>query len=225
MSQDWTPLVIGIAGGTGSGKTTVALEIIRAVGDHKVSFIQHDAYYKDLSDLPPTQRAQINFDHPNSLDTELMTRHIRSLVQGEDVDIPVYDFSTDTRTDKTIPVKANPVVIVEGILIFTEQQVRDLCDIKIFVDTDADIRLIRRIQRDVSERGRTVESVINQYKNTVRPMHLEFVEPSKRYADLIIPEGGYNKVALEMVIARVQLLLRGIKKAKKKQKKAKTNPS
>jgi uridine kinase len=215
------PLVIGIAGGTGSGKTTVALAIINSVGEDKVAYIQHDAYYKDLSDLPPAQRAQINFDHPNSLDTELMSQHIRCLVNAEDIEVPVYDFAHHTRTAETIKVPARSIIVVEGILIFTESEVRDLCDVKIFVDTDADIRLSRRIERDINERGRTVESVIKQYQTTVRPMHLEFVEPSKRYADVIIPEGGHNRVALEMVTARIETLLRGIKKAKKKAKKEK----
>jgi len=221
MPQDLAPLVIGIAGGTGSGKTTVANEIIRAVGADKVSFLQHDSYYKDLSNLPPVQRAEVNFDHPNSLDSGLMTEHIRLLVRGEDVDVPVYDFSIHTRTAETQKVQAKPVIVVEGILIFAEPEVRELCDVKIFVDTDADIRLIRRMQRDITERQRTVESVINQYQTTVRPMHLEFVEPSKRYADVIIPEGGYNTVAVEMVIARIEWMLSALKKQQKKKKKKK----
>lgn len=204
MANTKNPLVIGIAGGTGSGKTTVALEILRAFDDKKIAFIQHDNYYKDLTKLPPIQRAAVNFDHPNSLDTELMIEHIKQLRSGQNIEIPIYDFSTHSRTEKTIKIQADPVIIVEGILIFTEPELRDVCDVKIFVDTDADIRLIRRIHRDITERERTVESVMEQYQSTVRPMHLEFVEPSKRYADIIIPEGGRNKVAIEMVIARIE---------------------
>lgn len=201
------PLVIGIAGGSGSGKTTVAQEILQRVGPERIAFLQHDSYYKDLSGLPPAQRAEVNFDHPNSLETELLIAHIEQLKRGQAVAVPVYDFATHSRTDKTFTVKPRGVIIVEGILIFVEPALRNLFDIKIFVDTDADIRLIRRIQRDISERGRTVENVIKQYQATVRPMHLEFVEPSKRYADVIIPEGGFNLAALDMVVARIESLL------------------
>lgn len=201
------PLVIGIAGGSGSGKTTVAQEILQRVGPERIAFLQHDSYYKDLSGLPPAQRAEVNFDHPNSLETELLIAHIEQLKRGQAVAVPVYDFATHSRTDKTFTVKPRGVIIVEGILIFVEPALRNLFDIKIFVDTDADIRLIRRMQRDISERGRTVENVIKQYQATVRPMHLEFVEPSKRYADVIIPEGGFNLAALDMVVARIESLL------------------
>ncbi len=201
------PLVIGIAGGSGSGKTTVAQEILQRVGPDRIAFLQHDSYYKDLSGLPPAQRAEVNFDHPNSLETELLIAHIEQLKRGQAVAVPVYDFSTHSRTDKTFTVNPRGVIIVEGILIFVEPALRSLFDIKIFVDTDADIRLIRRMQRDIQERGRTVETVIKQYQATVRPMHLEFVEPSKRYADVIIPEGGFNLAALEMVVARIESLL------------------
>ncbi|MFC1936803.1 uridine kinase, partial [Chloroflexota bacterium] len=183
------PLVIGIAGGTGSGKTTVAFEILERMG-------QKNAYYKDISDLPPNQRALVNFDHPDSLDSDLMAIHIEQLIKGESVNLPVYDFAAHSRTKEKILVKTNPVILVEGILIFYERELRELFDVKLFVDTDADIRLVRRIRRDITERGRTIESVLRQYEQTVRPMHLEFVEPSKRYADVIIPEGGYNQVAL-----------------------------
>lgn len=210
MSHSFTHLVIGIAGGTGSGKTTVAMEIVEQVGADHVAFLQHDAYYKDLSNLPPAQRAEINFDHPNSLDTELMIQHVIDLKLGKQIEIPIYDFTTHSRTKETIPVKPNPVILVEGILIFTEPKLRELFDVKLFVDTDADIRLSRRIKRDIEERGRNVKSVLEQYQKTVRPMHLEFVEPSKRYADVIIPEGGYNQVALDMVTARIESLLRTI---------------
>ena len=201
------PLVIGIAGGSGSGKTTVAQEILNRVGPERIAFLQHDSYYKDLTGLPPAQRAEINFDHPNSLDTSLLIEHIVSLRDGKPVQVPIYNFSIHSRTDQTFTVAPHRVILVEGILIFVEAALRDLFDIKIFVDTDADIRFIRRLQRDISERGRTTESVIKQYQLTVRPMHLEFVEPSKRYADVIIPEGGFNTAALDMVAARIQTLL------------------
>lgn len=202
------PLVIGIAGGSGSGKTTVAQEILNRVGADRIAFIQHDSYYKDLSVLPSAQRAEVNFDHPNSLETELLIEHIISLRNLQPIQIPIYDFATDSRTGKTFTVEPRNVILVEGILIFVEPELRKLFDVKIFVDTDADIRLIRRLQRDLTERNRSVESVITQYKTTVRPMHLEFVEPSKRYADVIIPEGGHNAAALDMVVARIETLLK-----------------
>ena len=201
------PLTIGIAGGSGSGKTTVAQEILGRVGADRIAFLQHDSYYKDLSGLPPTQRADLNFDHPNSLETELLIQHIQGLRAGSPVEVPIYDFSTHSRTSRTFTVAPRGVILVEGILIFVEPALRDLFDIKLFVDTDADIRFIRRLERDISERGRTTESVIKQYHLTVRPMHLEFVEPSKRYADVIIPEGGYNMAALDMVAARILTLV------------------
>jgi uridine kinase len=202
------PLVIGIAGGSGSGKTTVAQEILQRVGRDHIAFLQHDSYYKDLSGLPPTQHAEINFDHPNSLETELLTQHIASLRDGQPVEVPIYDFATDSRTSQTFTVQPHRVIIVEGILIFTEAPLRNMFDVKIFVDTDSDLRFIRRLERDITERGRSTESVIKQYMLTVRPMHLEFVEPSKRYADVIIPEGGFNRAAMDMVVARVEALLK-----------------
>jgi len=202
------PLVIGIAGGSGSGKTTVAESILSRVGRDRIAFLQHDSYYKDLSGLPPVQRAQINFDHPDSLETDLLTQHIASLRDGKPVSVPIYDFSTDRRTDKTFTVEPRNVILVEGILIFVEPELRKMFDVKIFVDTDADLRFIRRLERDISERGRTTESVIKQYQSTVRPMHLEFVEPSKRYADVIIPEGGFKATAIDMVVARIEALLK-----------------
>jgi uridine kinase len=201
------PLVIGIAGGSGSGKTTVAQEILNRVGADRIAFLQHDSYYKDLSGLPPGLRSELNFDHPNSLESELLTEHILSLREGRTVDVPIYNFSTHSRTGQTFTVAPHRVILVEGILIFVDASLRKLFDIKIFVDTDADIRFIRRLQRDISELGRTTESVIKQYQATVRPMHLEFVEPSKRYADVIIPEGGFNAAALDMLTARIQTLL------------------
>jgi uridine kinase len=208
MSPRPVPLVIGIAGGSGSGKTTVANVVIQRIGADHIAYLPHDAYYKDLGHLPPNQRAQINFDHPDSLENELMIQHIQALREYQPVALPIYDFSTDSRTDKIIEVKPQRIIIVEGILIFAVSDLRRMFDLKIFVDTDPDIRFIRRLQRDLSERGRSTESVINQYLTTVRPMHLEFVEPSKRYADVIIPEGGFNAAALDLVVARLEALLR-----------------
>ena len=202
------PLVIGIAGGSGSGKTTVAQQILQRVGPSQIAFLQHDSYYKELTGLPPAQRAEVNFDHPDSLETELLIRHIESLRDGKPVEVPIYDFSTDSRTADTFTVQPRRVILVEGILIFVKSELRNLFDIKIFVYTDSDLRFIRRLQRDITERGRTTEAVIKQYQTTVRPMHLEFVEPSKRYADVIIPEGGFNTAALDMVVARVEALLK-----------------
>lgn len=203
-----TPLVIGIAGGSGSGKTTVVQVILQRVGADRIAFLQHDSYYKDLGGLPPAQHADINFDHPHSLETDLLIEHIACLRDGKPVQVPIYDFSTDSRTGQTFTVQPRPVILVEGILIFTEAALREMFDVKLFVDTDPDIRFIRRLERDIKERGRTTESVIKQYLLTVRPMHLEFVEPSKRYADVIIPEGGMNTAALDMVVARIEALLK-----------------
>ncbi len=201
------PIVIGVAGGTGSGKTTVANEILQRVGAEHITYIPHDAYYRDLSHLPPRQRDQVNFDHPDSLETELLIEHLRKLRAGQAVEIPAYDFTTHTRMQHTRRVEPAPVVLVEGILVFAEPELHKLFDVKLYVDTDADVRFIRRLRRDIEERGRSVESVCEQYLSTVRPMHLEFVEPSKRYADVIIPEGGFNEVAIEMVAARIRGLL------------------
>lgn len=200
-------LIIGIAGGTASGKTTVANVLLERVGAASIAFLAHDAYYRDLHSLPPPQREQVNFDHPDSLETELMIRHLEALKRGEAVDVPVYDFTVHARTRHTHRLEARPVVLVEGILVFAEPALRRLFDVKIFVDTPDDIRFIRRLQRDMVERGRSLDSIIHQYLTTVRPMHLEFVEPSKRYADVIIPSGGMNAVALDMVVARVEALL------------------
>ena len=207
MPNQVPPLIIGIAGGTGSGKTTVASAILNRVGKDRISFLPHDAYYRDLSNLSLEERKKVNFDHPDSLETDLMVCHLRQLKNWQPVDLPVYDFTTHSRTVRTVPVLPSRVILVEGILIFYEIELRKLFDVKIFVDTDADIRFIRRLQRDILERGRTTESVVNQYLNTVRPMHMEFVEPSKRYADVIIPEGGLNMVALDMVISRIEAML------------------
>jgi uridine kinase len=201
------PITIGVAGGTGSGKTTVALKILERVGFDCVAYLAHDAYYRDASDLPPAERARLNFDHPDSLDNDLLIVHLRQLQAGQAVETPVYSFTTFTRSTETRHVDPQPIILVEGILIFVDKRLRDLMDVKLFVDTDADLRLIRRLQRDIQERSRTAESVIGQYLQTVRPMHLEFVEPSKRYADVIIPEGGFNEVAIEMVAARLRALV------------------
>jgi uridine kinase len=202
-----SPLVIGIAGGSGSGKTTVAQTILQRVGPDRISFLQHDSYYKDLSGLPPTQRAEVNFDHPYSLETDLLIQHIQQLKNGQPVAVPIYDFSTHSRTDRSFTVQPRGVILVEGILIFVEAPLREMFNVKIFVDTDSDIRFIRRLQRDITERGRTTESVVKQYLTTVRPMHMEFVETSKRYADVIIPEGGFNVAALDMVVAHIETLV------------------
>jgi uridine kinase len=201
------PLVIGIAGGTGSGKTTVTNVILKRVGARHIALLPHDAYYRDVPDLTLAERERINYDHPDSLETELLIQHIHQLKNWQPVELPVYDFTTHSRTSRTVHIEPRQVILVEGILIFYEPELRPLFDVKIYVDTDADIRFIRRLQRDIVERGRTTESVINQYLSTVRPMHLEFVEPSKRYADVIIPEGGLNTVAMDMVTARLESLL------------------
>jgi uridine kinase len=197
------PIVIGVSGGTGSGKTTVVKTILERVGAERIAYIQHDSYYRDQSHLPPEERARVNFDHPDTLETDLLVEHVQRLLTGQAVEVPVYDFTTHTRTKRTCRVEPRGVILIEGILIFTEPALRNLMHVKIYVDTDADIRFIRRLQRDIAERGRTMDSVIAQYEATVRPMHLEFVEPSKRYADVIIPEGGFNTVAMDMVVARV----------------------
>ena len=207
MTSSHSPLVIGIAGGTGSGKTTIANYILETVGPENIAFLPHDAYYRDLGNLPREERAKVNFDHPDSLETELLIEHIQQLKAGQPIELPSYDFKTHTRTDETLQITPQAILLIEGILIFAEPALRKLFDIKIYVDTDADIRFIRRLKRDINERGRSTQSVIKQYLETVRPMHLEFVEPSKRYARLIIPEGGYNQVALDMIVARIESML------------------
>lgn len=199
--------MIGIAGGTGSGKTTVANVILDRVGAERITFLPQDAYYLDLADLPPPLRATVNFDHPESIETDLLMKHLQQLKRWQPAEVPVYDFTTHQRTDRTTRVEPHPVILVEGILVFAEPQLRELFDVKLYVDTPADIRFIRRLQRDIQERGRTMESVIQQYETTVRPMHEEFVETSKRFADVIIPEGGFNAAAMDMVVARVTALL------------------
>jgi uridine kinase len=200
-------LIIGICGGTGSGKTTVAQKILEAVGADRVVYLQQDAYYKDVSHLPLEERHRLNFDHPDAIDTDLLIRHIEQLRAGRAVEQPIYDFTTHTRRPETRRIEPRPIILVEGILVFENPRLRALMDLKIFVDTADDIRFIRRLLRDISERGRTVESVIRQYLETVRPMHLEFVEPSKRYADIIIPEGGYNVVGIDLIIEKIKAYL------------------
>jgi uridine kinase len=200
-------VTVGVAGGTGSGKTTLVQTLIERIGGERIVLLPHDAYYRDLCHLPLEQRVQTNFDHPDSLETELLVAHLRRLQVGESIAMPQYDFVAHTRLSERVIVGPRPVVIVEGILIFVDSALRELLDIKLYVDTDADVRFIRRLQRDIEERGRTVQSVIEQYLSTVRPMHLEFVEPSKRHADLIIPEGGLNLVALDIIVARIEAIL------------------
>jgi len=198
------PLIIAVAGGSGSGKTTVARAIDDAV--HRSSIlIEQDAYYKDLGHLPFEERKKVNYDHPDAFDTELLVAQLQLLASGQGVDRPTYDYAAHTRASETVHVEPRDLILVEGILLFADARLRALFDIKVFVDVADDVRFIRRLQRDVVERGRTMESVIQQYLSTVRPMHLEFVEPSKRYADVILPEGGQNRIGVEMIVARVEL--------------------
>jgi uridine kinase len=193
-------MVIGVAGGSGSGKTTVVTRITEALAGEHVSVLEHDRYYRDRNDLRLEERAALNYDHPDSLETDLMVSHVEALRHGQTIEAPVYDFARHTRTAATDAIVPGRAIIVEGILIYTDAALRNLMDVKVFVDTDADTRFIRRLQRDISARGRTVQSVIEQYLSTVKPMHLEFVEPSKRYADVIIPQGGHNAVAIDMLL-------------------------
>lgn len=203
MSQ---PIILGVAGGSGSGKTTIVREIVQALGPDRISVIHHDSYYCDRSSVPADERESLNYDHPDALETRLLVRHLEELRAGRAVEVPVYDFSTHTRTERVEHVQPCPIVIVEGILILAERALRELMDIRVFVRTDADLRVIRRIERDVAQRERSLDSVVEQYVKTVRPMHLEFVEPSERWAHVIIPEGGHNRVGVEMLIARVKAL-------------------
>ena len=198
------PLILGVAGGSGSGKTTVVSQIIRAMEPVPVSLLHHDSYYRDHPDLSDQERARLNYDHPEVLETPLLADHLRELLAGQAVEEPVYDFTTHSRTDETRRIDPNPVVIVDGILILAEPELRELMDIRVFVETDSDLRFIRRLLRDTQERGRSVDSVIRQYQETVRPMHLEFVEPSRRHADVIVPFGRENRVAISMLVARLR---------------------
>ena len=199
-------IILGVAGGSGSGKTTVVEELCRSLHPSPVSVIHHDSYYKDLIHLPLQERAEVNFDHPDALETSLLVEHLTRLRAGEAVDVPVYDFSTHTRTQKVRRVEATGVIIVDGILVLAEPRLRHLMDIKVFVDTDSDIRFIRRLRRDIRDRGRSLESVVDQYQSTVRPMHLAFVEGTRAFADIIIPEGGRNQVAIDLLVSRLKLV-------------------
>lgn len=207
------PVVIGIAGGSGSGKSTVLRRIVEAFGPARIAMLDHDSYYKDLSHLSLDVRMGFNFDHPDALETALMVEHLDALIRGETVQKPTYDFVGHSRAAPTVEIKPRPVIIVEGILVLAEAALVERMDIKIFVDTDDDIRLVRRIRRDIEERGRAIHAVLDQYERTVRPMYLEFVEPSKRRADIILPRGGHNKVGIEMLLARIHLLLDAAEKA------------
>ena len=197
------PLIIGVAGGSGSGKSTVARNVAAALGDASVAFIDMDAYYLDHSHLSLEERKAINWDHPNAFDWDLLVRQLSELAAGQSVDKPVYDFQAHVRSSAVVKVPPTDVIVIDGILLFVDQRVRDLCNVKVFVDADPDIRLIRRIRRDMAKRGRSLPEILDQYLSTVQPMHLEFVEPSKRYADVIVPRGGHNPVAIEMIVAKI----------------------
>jgi uridine kinase len=197
------PIVIGIAGGTGSGKTTLVDALVKRFGDN-ITLLAHDNYYRAHDEMPFEERCKLNYDHPDAFETEMMVQHLKQLKQGQDILCPVYDYTIHNRSDKVLRIPAKPVILVEGILIFADRALCDEMDIKIYVDTDADVRLCRRILRDVQERGRTVESVITQYLTTVKPMHEQFVEPSRKNADLVVPEGGRNLVALDMIVERIR---------------------
>src|ERR1700704_6460981 len=202
-------MIIGISGGTGSGKTTIANRILQSVSADEVVFIQQDLYYRNLKDMPLDYRNAANFDHPDAIDNELLANHLKKLNAGEPVELPIYDFRTHNRLPDTTPIEAKRIVIVEGILIFAEPRLLEQMDIKVFVDTPDDIRFIRRLRRDIAERGRTLDSVIEQYMATVRPMHMQFVEPSRRFADVIIPEGGHNLVSIDLISGKIREKLAG----------------
>jgi uridine kinase len=198
------PLIIGVAGGSGSGKSTVARNVAQALDTESVAFIDMDAYYLNFAHLPLPERRKINWDHPETFDWELLVGQLERLSAGESIEKPVYDFVSHTRSDRTVVVPPAHVVVIDGILLFSDSRVRDLCDVKVFVDADPDIRLIRRIRRDISKRGRPLDEILDQYVTTVQPMHLQFVEPTKRYADVIVPRGGHNAIAIEMIVAKIQ---------------------
>ncbi|SFA95019.1 MULTISPECIES: uridine kinase [unclassified Bacillus (in: firmicutes)] len=201
------PVVIGVTGGSGSGKTSVTKAIYESFKGHSILMLEQDYYYKDQSDLPMEERLKTNYDHPLAFDNDLLIEHIEKLLKFEAIEKPVYDYAIHTRSNEIIPVEPKDVIILEGILVLEDERLRDLMDIKLFVDTDADLRIIRRMLRDIKERGRTIDSVIDQYVNVVRPMHNQFIEPSKRYADIIIPEGGHNHVAIDLMVTKIQTIL------------------
>jgi uridine kinase len=201
------PVVIGVTGGSGSGKTSVTKAIYESLKDHSILVLEQDYYYKDQSDLPFEERLRTNYDHPLAFDNDLLIEHIEILLRYEKIQKPVYDYSIHTRSDKVIPVEPQDVIILEGILVLEDERLRDLMDIKLYVDTDPDLRIIRRLTRDIRDRGRTFDSVIDQYLNVVRPMHNQFIEPTKRYADIIIPEGGHNHVAIDLMVTKIQTIL------------------
>ncbi|RDU35108.1 uridine kinase [Neobacillus piezotolerans] len=201
------PVVIGVAGGSGSGKTSVTKAIFDSFKGHSILMIEQDYYYKDQSSVPFEDRLKTNYDHPLAFDNDLLIEHLKTLLSREPIEKPVYDYSLHTRSKEVIHVEPKDVIILEGILILEDERLRNLMDIKLFVDTDADIRILRRLQRDIKERGRTVDSVIDQYVNVVRPMHNQFIEPTKRYADVIIPEGGHNHVAIDLMVTKIQTIL------------------
>ncbi|GEC92298.1 uridine kinase [Brevibacillus brevis] len=201
------PVLIGVAGGSGSGKTTVAKELYRQFQNDSVTMIEQDSYYKDQSHLSPEERALTNYDHPFAFDNDLLLAHLQELLQGKAIQKPIYDFKVHNRKPEQIQVDPKDVIILEGMLILEDERIRDLMDIKVFVDTDSDVRIVRRIVRDIEERGRSLDSVVTQYLNVVRPMHLQFIEPTKRYADVIIPEGGYNRVALDLLSTKISNIL------------------
>lgn len=208
MNNKIKPTIIGICGGSGSGKSTIVKEISNLVPKHKLSIIEEDSYYKDQSDMSFSERLKTDYDHPSAFDHELMNEHIGDLISGKSINKPIYNFEENNRTKDTILVEPTEVIIIEGLMILFEEKIRDLLDIKVYIDTDSDMRIIRRVLRDINERGRTAESVITQYLKTVRPAHFQFIEPSKRYADIIIPEGGQNKVAIELLRARIAEILK-----------------
>ncbi len=201
------PILIGITGGTGSGKSTVSRQILKRNGEENVVIIEQDSYYKDQSHLTFDERVKRNYDHPLAFDNQLLLKHLKALLNNKPIEKPIYDFEQHTRKNETVTVYPRRIIILEGILILYDEEIRNLCDIKIFVDTDSDVRVIRRIKRDIKERGRSLDSVIEQYMNTVRPAHLQFVEPTKKYADIIIPEGGYNEVAIDIIAAKINFIL------------------
>jgi len=201
-------ILIGIAGGSGSGKTLVARTLVRDLGSSRVAIIDQDSYYRDFDDIPLADRDLRNFDHPDAFDNDLLKAHVKDLLEGRPIEQPIYDYTRHARLKESNPVGDHAVIVLEGILIFVDEELRDLMDIKVFIDADADVRLLRRIERDIKERGRAIETILRQYEATVRPMHLQFVEPSKRYADLIVPEGGYNRVAIDLMKVKIKDLLR-----------------